>query len=143
MLLGPQEQEQDEEIALDGDPFSRMTKPDHANPITNGHRALPLRYHINGMFVRPEARRLGVAGKLMDALLAEVKADAPRVSRTWISTVFVDEMNKRASRLYLKLGFAIKTQKVDSKRVVVDGQWSEEDRTLLEMSLMNATESHT
>ncbi|MES3022993.1 MAG: GNAT family protein [Pseudomonadota bacterium] len=83
------------------------------------------RGNIWGLYVAPEARGQGVAGKLIEGLLREVR----RIPELVQLTLVVSSDNEAAKALYAKFGF-VKTG-VDQRSVCIDGHFHDEDRMVL------------
>ncbi|PWF55126.1 GNAT family N-acetyltransferase [Massilia glaciei] len=83
------------------------------------------RGNIWGLYVAPEARGQGVADKLIEGLLREVRGIPGLVQVTLV----VSSDNEAARALYAKYGF-IKTG-VDHRSVCIDGHYHDEDRMVL------------
>ncbi|KAL9089600.1 MAG: hypothetical protein Q9165_005632 [Trypethelium subeluteriae] len=98
------------EFSLHTSPWSVIHQdPEHGRDKDKGQesRILP-RWLINGMFVMPEARGLGLGRALMNAALGRA-AEKSRESgaETLKCTIIVDKENDPARTLYLRSGFEV------------------------------------
>jgi GNAT superfamily N-acetyltransferase len=88
-----------------------------------------MRFHLNGMFVSPSARRCGMGACLIEAALDRARSMSERGSCGFHCTIIVDEWNHAAIMLYERVGFK-----------VVAREMYGEDRTALRMELSRGGE---
>lgn len=87
----------------------------------------PLRFHLNGMFVHPSARRAGLGKRLIRAALEKARAESTCDERDLACTIIVDEWNDSARSLYQRCGFQVLAKEIYG-----------EDRVALRMELQEA-----
>lgn len=87
----------------------------------------PLRFHLNGMFVHPSARRAGLGKRLIRAALEKARAESTSHDRDFACTIIVDEWNASARTLYQRCGFQVLAKEIYG-----------EDRVALRMELQEA-----
>lgn len=131
VLLGPEEDKNDT-VSADTDPFNRMTSAQREHkimmtPTSEPASSVPknLHYHLNGMFVDPTARGNGLGALLIAAALREVERQAKALSVRARVTISVYGHNNAARRSYEKAGFKVvleRTSNTHRERVVVDMQ---------------------
>nr|POF08105.1 hypothetical protein CFP56_62685 [Quercus suber] len=104
VLLGPEDNAVSATVSATSDPFARMT----SNNVSKreGKHMRSWHYHLNGVFVRPAARRTGLGKALIQAALDEVERRARRDGVHSVRlTISVDSENEKARRLYEAAGF--------------------------------------
>lgn len=92
-------------VSAKSDPLSQIAKD-----ASSEERVLELhndvmRFHLNGMFVSPSARRCGMGARLIEAALDAAKSRSGKSSRGFHCTIIVDEWNDAAIKLYERVGF--------------------------------------
>lgn len=141
-IFGPLEDSIDQVSAVT-DPFVQMTAGTkgttlHQSPAARRVEASePLRYHLNGMFVSPAARGLGLGKRLIDAALDGAEAKGKELSCGVRSTILLDEWNTPAKKLYEKAGFHVISRErytKDAKRLA-EGETAREERAALRMEV--------
>jgi GNAT superfamily N-acetyltransferase len=128
VLIGPEECLG--AVSAKADPFSQIK--DEAGTgmqsIKKAHDGV-LRFHLNGMFVCPSARRCGMGARLIEAALDAARLLSVIDGRGYHCTIIVDEWNQSARKLYERVGFK-----------VVAREMYGEDRIALRMELRRGDE---
>lgn len=134
VLLGPQEELG--EVSAEADPFSRMTATASrgANDPSE-YLQETSHFHLNGMFVSPEARGAGLAKALVRHALATAEVESRATGSDLFCTLLVDEINAAAVGLYKKSGFVIVGKHVYVKTIQVDGVERTKERIALGMEI--------
>ena len=102
VLLGPQTSSN---TSAKIDPFNSFTAA--GVPSENTRETGYSHFHLNGMFVHPSARRLGLGVRLIKAALENARIIAARSENGIHCTIIVDEWNQGAKRLYERCGFHV------------------------------------
>ena len=93
-------------VSAEADPLSQIAKgnisDEAVHKLRNKHT---MRFHLNGMFVAPSARRCGMGARLIEAALDAAKSRSGKSSRGFHCTIIVDEWNDAAIKLYERVGF--------------------------------------
>jgi ribosomal protein S18 acetylase RimI-like enzyme len=66
-----------------------------------------MRFHLNGMFVSPSARRCGMGVRLIEAALGTARSISREKRCGSHCTIIVDEWNDAAIKLYERVGFEV------------------------------------
>ena len=118
-------------ISAKSDPLSQVAK---GTKLDGGayetHNNNVIRFHLNGMFVSPAARRCGMGVRLIEAALGTAKSISDKTSCGFHCTIIVDEWNDAAIKLYERVGFE-----------VVATETYGEDRIALRMELRRGGEA--
>lgn len=105
-------------MSAKSDPFDQIAKA--TEEMIEVEEGKTLHFHLNGMFVRPSARRSGLGANLIHAALARAESESANSGRGFACTIIVDEWNKSARDLYAKCGFqAIAKETYGSDRVAI------------------------
>ncbi|KAM0722988.1 hypothetical protein Q7P37_001186 [Cladosporium fusiforme] len=132
VLLGPQEGQVS--TSAQKDPYPEMTS--WAEPRchqSTAEESSRLQFHLNGMFVRPSARKSGIGMRLVMSALHEAQRQGSVSGRDVYCTCVVDEWNDSAKKLYERCGFEVS----EKERYNVCG----EDRVALRMELWRRSQS--
>ena len=89
-----------------------MTSAERAKHITENSQPLTespssLHYHLNGMFVDPNAQRCGLGLGLVNAALERGQREASKLKAAMRVTIAVYKHNVAAMGLYEKAGFKV------------------------------------
>lgn len=109
VLIGPQDGNEDT-VSAKQDPFAKMTAVTPAPPeapIETETKTRRFHYHLNGVFVRPSARKAGLGRRLINAALAHAREEADAAGAGHKITIVVNEENRAARELYEKAGFVL------------------------------------
>lgn len=112
-----------------------MTVSTESQDRADNQRDAALHYHLNGMFVVPEARCMGVARALISHVLQQAQHHCEALGQDLVCTLIVDEMNTAAYQLYLSCGFAVVESMTYAKKIVQDGVVSHEDQVAVTLAL--------
>jgi ribosomal protein S18 acetylase RimI-like enzyme len=93
-------------VSAKSDPLSQIAITSSEERVLELHNDV-MRFHLNGMFVSPSARRCGMGARLIEAALDAAKSRSGKSSRGFHCTIIVDEWNDAAIKLYERVGFAI------------------------------------
>jgi ribosomal protein S18 acetylase RimI-like enzyme len=128
VLIGPEEELGT--VSAKSDPFGQIK--DEAGTSMPDEKAGDenLRFHLNGMFVCPSARRCGMGAHLIEAALHAARSMSAKDGRGYHCTIIVDEWNQSARKLYERVGFK-----------VVARETYAEDRIALRMELRRVDEA--
>jgi GNAT superfamily N-acetyltransferase len=128
VLIGPEEELGT--VSAKSDPFGQIK--DEAGTSMPDEKAGDenLRFHLNGMFVCPSARRCGMGAHLIEAALDAARSMSAKDGRGYHCTIIVDEWNQSARKLYERVGFK-----------VVARETYGEDRIALRMELRRVDEA--
>lgn len=95
-------------VSAEADPLSQIAKgnisDEAVHKLRNKHT---MRFHLNGMFVAPSARRCGMGARLIEAALDDARPMSEKGSCGFHCTIIVDEWNQAAIKLYERVGFKI------------------------------------
>ena len=134
VILGPQEASA-QSVTATTDPFGAVTSLTTEEANVRPGKDSQLHYHLNGIFVVPQARGSGLGRRLIEAALGKARADADRLKQDCSCTIIVDEMNAAAKSLYERCGFAVVSKEtyVQRPRGLVHGESQSEERIALRM----------
>lgn len=113
-------------VSAKSDPLSQIAKDTSSDEMHND----VMRFHLNGMFVSPSARRCGMGARLIEAALDAARSMSGKSRCGFHCTIIVDEWNDAAIKLYERVGF----------RVVAKETYGE-DRIALRMELSRGGET--
>jgi ribosomal protein S18 acetylase RimI-like enzyme len=95
-------------VSAKADPFSQIARDSSSNGTAQEmHSNDAMRFHLNGMFVSPSARRCGMGARLIEAALDRSRLMSEKSSYGLHCTIIVDEWNHAAIKLYQRVGFEI------------------------------------
>lgn len=95
-------------ISAKADPLSQIAKETSSDEsVHKPHNKNIMRFHLNGMFVAPSARRCGMGACLVEAALHAARSMSEKSSYGFHCTIIVDEWNHAAIKLYERVGFRI------------------------------------
>jgi len=118
-------------LSAKSDPLSQVAKGTRLDGTADEmHKNNVMRFHLNGMFVSPSARRSGMGACLIEAALDAAKSESEKSSCGFHCTIIVDEWNDAAIKLYERVGFE-----------VVATETYGEDRIALRMELSRGGEA--
>lgn len=90
------------------DPLSQIKKRNNLDESVNRPRRKDaMRFHLNGMFVAPSARRCGMGAFLIEAALERARSMSEKGGCGFHCTIIVDEWNHAAIKLYERVGFKV------------------------------------
>lgn len=106
VLIGPEECLGT--VSATSDPFGQIAdRESNCISAEKGENDSSLRYHLNGMFVHPSARRCGVGARLIEAALDAARSASHKSGLGFRCTIIVDEWNHAARTLYECVGFKV------------------------------------
>lgn len=106
VLLGPEEGLGG--VSARSDPLSQIVNDVKTDQSANKtYNKDGMRFHLNGMFVRPSVRRCGMGARLIEAALGVAKSMSIRSGHGFHCTIIVDEWNHAARKLYKCVGFEV------------------------------------
>ncbi|TKA25722.1 hypothetical protein B0A50_05817 [Salinomyces thailandicus] len=142
VLLGPQSDDTSSGPSARRDPFAKMTGPiealeDQDTVDSHSRPRYALRYHLNGVFVNPSARKSGLGQRLVSAALEKAAAAAREAQVPMKCSVLVDSENDVARRVYEAAGFRVVAREayVQQPRELVAGESQASERVALLMKV--------
>jgi ribosomal protein S18 acetylase RimI-like enzyme len=105
VLIGPEEGLGS--VSARSDPFGQIKAETETSEPEKRADGGVLRFHLNGMFVCPSARRCGMGARLIEAALDAARLTSVRDDRGHHCTIIVDEWNQAAKKLYERVGFKV------------------------------------
>ncbi|GAB7325613.1 hypothetical protein MBLNU13_g09599t1 [Cladosporium sp. NU13] len=118
-------------VSAKSSPFSQVTKRNNSDETVHKPRNKhAMRFHLNGMFVAPSARRCGMGASLIEAALDRARSMSERGSCGFHCTIIVDEWNHAAIKLYERVDFKVVAKEIYG-----------EDRIALHMELSRGREA--
>ncbi|KAM0702454.1 hypothetical protein Q7P35_009882 [Cladosporium inversicolor] len=106
VLIGPEEGLG--AVSAKADPLSQIA--DETGSDERVHKLCndgAMRFHLNGMFVSPSARRCGMGVCLIEAALDAARSISGKGRCGFHCTIIVDEWNDAAIKLYERVGFKV------------------------------------
>lgn len=95
-------------VSAKSDPLSQVARETFSDGTVHklGNKGA-MRFHLNGMFVAPSARRCGMGACLIEAALGKARSMSNKRCCGFHCTIIVDEWNHAAIKLYERVGFKI------------------------------------
>ena len=129
VLIGPEEGLG--HVSAKADPYSQMADETSLQGTAREmHDNEIMRFHLNGMFVSPSARRCGMGARLIEAALKAAEVTSERGSG-FRCTIIVDEWNHAAIKLYERVGFEVVAKEIYGEdRIALRMELSRVDKTV-------------
>lgn len=138
VLIGPLAPSGSAAISAKQDPLSLLPVDGRGCGLITAEKGpSELSYHLNGVFVDPQARMAGLGRALLEEAVAKGGKEASRRGLNLHCTVLVDSGNSAARRLYEKSGFRTTGEEtyVQQPRMRL-GESKTEERVAIRMELL-------